>query len=89
MLASEKFNDFVFHLLGHGVGHVALVDYGYDFQVVVYGHVKVADGLRLYALGGIHHKKRSFASCNTTAHLVREVNVSRSINEIEGIFLAI
>ena len=36
-----KLDYLVFHLLGHGVGHVYLVDHGYDFQIVIYGHVQI------------------------------------------------
>ena len=38
-LAAEQFNDFIFHLLGHRVRHVALVEHGDNFEVVLYGHI--------------------------------------------------
>ena len=38
-LATEQFNDFIFHLLGHRVWHVALVKHGDNFEVVLYGHI--------------------------------------------------
>ena len=38
-LATEQFDDFIFHLLGHRVRHVALVEHGDNFEVVLYGHI--------------------------------------------------
>ena len=39
MLATEQFDDFIFYLLGHRVRHVALVEHGDNFEVVLYGHI--------------------------------------------------
>ena len=38
-LATDEVNDFVRHLLRHGIRHVALVHHGNDFQVVVNRHI--------------------------------------------------
>ena len=40
-ITTNQVDDFVFHLVGHGRGHIYLVDYGYDFQVMVDGHVEI------------------------------------------------
>ena len=84
-LASDKFYDFVLHLIGHGIGHVALVDDGDDFQVLLDGHVEVADGLGLNTLRGVHYKQGTFACRYGTRNLVTEVHVSRSVDEVQYI----
>ncbi len=86
-LAAEQVYDFVFHLFGHCACHVAFVDDGDNLQVVFDGHVEVGDGLCLHALRGIHYQQCSFASGDGTGNFVREVHVSRSINQIQNIFL--
>ena len=40
-VAPKEFHNLVLHLFRHGVRHVALVDDGNDFQVMVDGHIKV------------------------------------------------
>ncbi len=40
-LAADKVNYLVLHLVGHGVGHVALVYHRDNLKVVLQGHVKV------------------------------------------------
>ena len=56
---------------------------------MVDGHIKIGDCLCLNTLSSIHHKQGSLAGSNRTAYLVGEVDVSRSINKIKDIFLAI
>ena len=48
--ATDELDDLVFDLLRHGVGHVALVEHGNDFEVVLDRHVEIRNRLRLYAL---------------------------------------
>ena len=79
----------VLHLVGHGAGHVDLVDHGYDLQVVVDGHIEVGDGLRLHALRGVDHEQGAFASSNRTAHLIREIDMSRRVDEVQDILLSV
>ena len=86
-LAADEVHDFVLHLVGHRIGHVALVDDGNDFQVVVDGHVEVADGLRLHALRSVHDEQGTLAGSDAAAHLVAEVHVSRRVDEIEDVLL--
>ena len=52
MLATYEVDDFVCHLIGHCIRHVALVDNGNYLEIVVYGHVKVADCLCLERIVG-------------------------------------
>ena len=89
MLASDEVNDFVFHFLRHSRRHIYLVDHWNDFQVVLNSHIEVRDGLRLDTLSGIHDQERSLAGCDGTGNLVREVYVSRSIDEVEDVSLSI
>ena len=53
------------------------------------GHIEVRDGLCLHALRGIDHQQRTFASSNRTAHLVGKVDVSRSVDQVQHIVLAV
>ena len=52
---------------------------------MVYGHVQVRDGLRLNSLSSIHHKQRSFAGSNASRNLIREVNMPRSVDQVQYI----
>ena len=87
--ATDEFDDFVFHLLGHGVRHVALVEHGNDFEVVLDGHVEVRDGLRLYALCRVDHEQTAFAGRDGAAHFVGKVHVTRGVDEVEHIVLSV
>ena len=49
-------------------------------------HIKIGDSLRLHPLSGIHNKYGTFASCNTSGYLIREVHMSRSIYQVQDIF---
>ena len=86
-LASEQVHDFVLHLVGHGTVHVTLVHHGDDFQVVLQRHVEVAEGLSLHTLRRIHNEQRPLASGNRARYLVGEVHVSRSVNQVQDVFL--
>ena len=85
VLAAKQFHYLILDLFGHRVRHVALVHHGDDFQIMFDGHIEVADSLGLHTLCGIHHQQSAFASGNASAHLVTEVHMSRSIDEIERI----
>ena len=87
--ATDELDDLVFDLLRHGVGHVALVEHGNDFEVVLDGHVEVRNGLRLYALCRVDHQQAALASRNRSAHFVGEVHVTRSVDEVEHIVLSV
>ena len=40
-LTANEFYDFIFHLIGHSAGHVALIDDGDDLQIVLQRHVEI------------------------------------------------
>ena len=88
-VASQKVDNLILHLVGHGAGHVYLVDDGNNLQVVVDGHIEVRDGLSLYALRGIDHEQCSLAGSDAAAHLVREVDMPRRVYQIEYILLPV
>ena len=71
----------------HGRVHVYLVEYGNNLQVMIDGQVKIGYRLGLYALGSVHHQKCSLAGGYGAGHLVGEVHVARSVDEVEDVFL--
>lgn len=48
-VTADEVNDLVLHLVGHGTGHVYLIDNGDNLQVMIDGEIEVGDGLRLYS----------------------------------------
>ena len=56
---------------------------------MVYRHVQVGDGLCLHSLCGIHHQQCTLAGGYGARHLVGEVHMSRSVYQIEYVFLAV
>ncbi len=75
----------------HNVGRrqIDLVDYRNDLEAVIDGQVGICEGLRLDALARIHNQQRAFTRSQRPRHLVAEVHVSRGIDEVELICLAI
>ena len=51
--------------------------------------VEIGDGLRLHPLSGIHQQKGALASGDRTGHLVGEVHVTRRVNKVENVLLAL
>ena len=86
-VATNEVNYLVLHFVGHGRGHVNFVDNGNYLQVMVNSHIEVRDSLRLHPLRGIYHQQCTFAGSYTAAHLIREVHMSRRINQIQDILL--
>ena len=52
-------------------------------------HIEVRDSLGLDTLGGIHNQERSLARSDGTRNLIREIDVSRSIDEVEDVSVSI
>ena len=86
-LTTDQFDDFILHLVGHGAGHVAFVDDRDNLQVVLDGHIKIRNSLCLHALRSIDNEQRTLAGSDGARHLVREVHVSRRVNQIQNILL--
>ena len=72
-----------------GTRKVDLVDGRDDVQVGVHGQVGVGDRLGLHALGGVHDKDRALARGQGPRDLVGEVDVSRGVDEVELVGLAV
>ena len=89
VLAADQVDHLVFHLVDHGRIHIDLVQHGDDFQVVPHGQVEVRYGLRLNALRGVDDQQRAFARGDGARHFVREVNVSRGVDQVERILLPV
>ena len=87
--AAEELYNLVLHLVGLGRVEVALVDDGNNLQVIVDGHIQVGDGLRLNALRGVDYEQGALAGRYRARHLVREVDVSRGVDEVERIQLSV
>ena len=74
------------HFLGAlhiGAGQINLVDDGNDFEPVVDGEIGIGQGLRLYALRGVHHQQRAFAGGQRTRDLVGKINMARRVDQVE------
>ena len=54
---------------------------------MVDGMVEIGDGLGLHPLRGVHHEQRSLAGSDAARHLVAEVHMARSVDEVEGVAL--
>ncbi len=87
--AAEQVNNLVLDLFGFGRIEVAFVEHGYDFQVIVDGHVEIRYGLGLDALRGIDNEQSALACCNRARHLVGKVDVSGGVNEVQHVALAV
>ena len=81
--------DLLAHAVGLGRGKVYLVDKRDDVEVRVHGHHGVGHGLRLHALGGVHHEHGALARGEASAHLVGEVDVAGRIDEVELVGLTV
>ncbi len=75
--------DLVAHLLGLGGGEVDLVDDGDDLVVVLDRLVHVGERLRLDPLRRVDHQQRTLARGQGAADLVREVDVTGRIHQVE------
>ena len=65
---------------------VDLVDDGDDGQLIVESQLGVGQGLGLDALRGVNDEQGSLASCEAARDLVRKVNVTRGVNQVELVF---
>ena len=88
-VAPDEVYDFVCHFFGHRIGHINLVDDRNDFEVMINSHIEIGNGLCLHSLCGIDDQQSSFACRYGTTHLIGEVHVSRSVDQVQDIFLAL
>ncbi len=72
-----------------GAGEVDLVQNGEDLEILIDGHIDIGQGLRLHALGGVDDQQGAFASRQGAADLVGEIDVTRGVDQVESILLAV
>ncbi len=89
LAAADQIDHLILHLVDHRRIHVDLVQHGDDFQVVADGQVEVRNRLRLDALRGVDHQQRPFARRDRARHFVRKIDVSRGIDQVQGVLLAV
>jgi len=70
-----------------GASQVDLVDHGDDVQTPVERVVEVRDRLSLDSLRRIHQQQCALTSSDGATDLIGEVNVARSVNEVEQVLL--
>ncbi len=63
-----------------GSGKVHFVDHGNDLQPRIECQISIGKGLRLNALGSIHHQQSTFTGRQGTGYLIIEVYVPRCVN---------
>ena len=81
--AADQVHDLLGPAFGLGSGKIDLVENGDDLQVVLQGQVGVGQRLGLDALAGVDHQERPLARGQTARHLVGEVHVTGSVDEVE------
>ena len=86
---ADRLLDLLLDALRIGARQVDLVDDRDDFEIVLQRHVDVRERLRFDALRRIDDEKSSLAGCKASRHLVCEIDVTRRVDEIEFIDLAV
>ena len=81
--------DFRFDALRFGGGKIDFVDERDDLEVSVHRHHGISNGLSLDALRSIDYQDGAVACGKRAAYLVREVDVTRCVDEVELIRFAI
>ncbi len=72
-----------------GSRKVDFVQHREDFKIVVKGQIHIGQGLGLDPLGCVHYQQPAFAGRQRAGDLIGEVNVPRSIDQIEDILTAV
>ena len=86
-IAAYQVADLVCHHFRPRRIHVNLVQHRDDFQIVVYGLVEIRNGLGLNALGRIHDQYRALAGSDGAGHLIRKIDMPRSVDEVQAVLL--
>ena len=81
--------DLTLRLLGLGAGQIDLVDDRDDVQAVVDRQVGVGQRLGLDPLRCIDEQQRAFAGRKRTGHLVGEVHVTRGVDQVQYVGIAV
>jgi hypothetical protein len=88
-IAADDVSDLGGVLLRLCCRQVDLVEHGDDVQVVLEREVEVGEGLRLDSLCSIDEQDRALARGERAAHLVGEVDVPWSVDQIEDVRRAV
>ena len=84
----DVFN-FLLHALGFCGRQVNFVQNRHDFHAQINRGIAVRHGLRFHALRCVNDQKCAFAGGKRTGNFVREVDVSRRVNQVELIHLPV
>src|SRR5262249_25483407 len=82
-LGPDQVHDLLRPPLRLGAREVDLVEHGNDLEAGVHRQEQVAQRLCLNALGRVHHQDGPFAGGERAGDLVREVHVSRRVDQVE------
>ena len=82
-VAAEQVDQLFGDVVGTGRRQIDLVDDRDDGQIVFDREIQVVDGLRLHPLYRVDHQQRSLARRQATADLVVEIDVARSVDQIQ------
>jgi hypothetical protein len=85
----DELSDFGSHFLRVSAGKIDLVDDGDDCQILLESEIDVRHRLRLDPLRRIDDEKRTLARGKAAAHLVREIDVPRRIDQVELVRFAV
>ncbi len=70
-------------------GQIDLVQDDNDLEVVLDRQIEVRDGLRLDSLARVDHENGALARVQSSRHLVGEIDVSRCVDQVQRVILAI
>ena len=82
-LCADQIHDLLGAPLRLGAGEVDLVEHRDDLESGIHRQKEIAQGLSLDALRGIDHQDCAFARGQGPGNLVGEVDVSRSVDQVE------
>ena len=86
-------HDILFNLAGNCIricgGQGNFIDDWNNNQVCLHGEVEIRDGLGLDALGGVDHQEGALAAHQRAAHLVGEVDVPGSVDQVQFVLLPV
>ena len=77
------------HAIDLCAGQVNFVNHGNDEQIVLHSEQNIANGLGFHPLCRVNEEQRTFARGETARDLIRKIDMSRRINEIEFVNLTI
>ena len=86
---ADDFLDLRPHFIGTGAWKIDFVQYRHDLQVLIHGQIHIGQSLGFDSLGGVHDEHGALAGSQRPRHFISEVHVSRRIDEIEDVLIAV